>query len=311
MRETIKFVSRLALVCTAVAFASPVTSQVQTDLMEFKGDTPQSFADPSAAVKEFADLLKARNIEGVAALLGLKVAALRDSTEAMVSFDVIREGAAKQLRLQDVNEYKVITVGEILWPLPFPLAKQTDGKWSFDTEVGLQEIVNRRIGENELLTIETMRNYVDAQHEYAWIDADGDLVFEFAQRLISTPGRHDGLYWQATGDEEESPAGPMLELAAFSKAKRGEGYFGYRYRILTAQGPNVKGGEHSYLVDGNMTKGHALIAWPVAYGVTGVQTFVINDSGIVYEADLGEQTERKAAQIQWFNPDQNWNITED
>ncbi|MDS7594311.1 DUF2950 family protein [Agrobacterium tumefaciens] len=309
MRETIRFASCLALVLAAVS--TPVMSQVQTNLIEFKGETPRSFPDPSAAVKEFADVLKARNVEGLAALLGLNVAKLRDSTEAMVSFDVIREGAAKQLRLQDVNEFKVVTVGDTLWPLPFPLARQPDGKWSFDTEVGLQEIVNRRIGENELITIETMRNYVDAQREYAWIDADGDLVFEFAQRLISTPGRRDGLYWQATGDEEESPAGPMLELAAFSKAKQGQGYYGYRFRILTAQGPNVQGGEHSYVVDGNMIKGHALIAWPVTYGVTGVQTFLINNSGIVYESDLGQQTEKKAAQIQWFNPDQNWNVTED
>lgn len=295
----------------AIAAAVPSAAQKQTDLSEFKAGTPPSFIDPPAALGEFKNVLAANDVDGLAKLLGLDAAKLRASNEAMLSLALIREGAARQLRLQDVDEFKVVAIGEVMWPLPFPLSKQEDGQWTFDTDVGLEEIVNRRIGENELVAITTMRDYVDAQEEYAVIDEDEDRIHEFAQRLISTPGKHDGLYWDPKEDEEESPAGPMLENAAFNKAKQGEGYYGYRFRILTGQGPNVLGGEHSYIVNGNMTNGFALIAWPVTYGVTGVQTFLVDRSGIVYERDLGDQTEKRAAAIRTFNPDDRWDITMD
>jgi len=311
MRQKIRLLAGLTVVAAAVAFATPSEAAQKTNLQEFKGEMPPSFAEPSAAMDEFGKALKAQDVDGLAKLLGLNASKLRDSSEAMTSLDLIREGAAKQLRLQDVRGFKVVAVGDILWPLPFPLSKQANGQWSFDTEIGLEEIVNRRIGENELVTIDTMRDYVDAQYEYARIDEDGDQILEFAQRLISSPGKRDGLYWQAKDDEEESPAGPMLESAAFSKAKQGEGYYGYRYRILTAQGPNVLGGEYSYILNGNMTNGFALIAWPVTYGVTGVQTFIVNYSGVVYEKDLGDETQERTSQIRLFNPGDDWDITMD
>lgn len=311
MRQKIRFLAGLTVMAAAMAIAAPSAAEKQTNLHEFIGEMPPSFTEPSAAMDEFGKVLKAQDVDGLAKLLGLSASKLRESSEAMMSLDLIREGAARQLRLQYVRGFKVVAVGDILWPLPFPLAKQSNGQWSFDTEIGLEEIVNRRIGENELVTIDTMRDYVDAQYEYVRIDEDEDRILEFAQRLISTPGKHDGLYWPAGGDDEESPAGPMLETAAFSKAKQGEGYYGYRYRILTAQGPNVLGGEYSYIVNGNMTNGFALIAWPVTYGVTGVQTFIVNYSGVVYEKDLGDETEKRASQIRTFNPGDDWDITMD
>lgn len=301
----------VAVTAAALALSGPMAAQMQTNLSEFKAGKPPSFTEPSAALDQFRDVLKANDVDGLAQLLGLDAAKLRASNEAMLSLALIRDGASRQLRLQDVQEFKVVAVGEVLWPLPFPLSRQEDGRWAFDTEIGLEEIVNRRIGENELAAIRTVQEYVEAQFEYALVDEDNDRVHEFAQRLISTPGRHDGLYWEPREDEEESPAGPMIETAAFSKAKRGDGYYGYRYRILTGQGPNVLGGEHSYVINGNMTNGFALVAWPVRYRVTGVQTFVVDHSGIVYERDLGDSTEKRASAIRLFNPDDRWDITQD
>jgi hypothetical protein len=295
----------------SLSLAGTSMSQMQTNLSEFAAGTPPTFADPSAALERFQTVLKDDDIDGLANLLGLDAAKLRSSKEAMFSYALIREGAGRQLHLQALGDRQIVLVGDVLWPLPFPLAKDKDGKWAFDTDVGLQEIVNRRVGENELVTIQTMHDYVDAQYEYARIDEDEDGVYEFAQRLISTPGKHDGLYWEPGTLQEESPAGPMLEEAAFNRAKRGEGYYGYRYRILTAQGSNVVGGKQSYIVNGNMTGGFALIAWPVEYRVTGVKTFIVNGASIVYERDLGERTAERVLEIKEFNPTDNWEIVRD
>ncbi|NLS08173.1 DUF2950 domain-containing protein [Rhizobium sp. P32RR-XVIII] len=295
----------------SLALAAPSTAQMQTDLSEFAAGTPPSFDDPSAALQRFKTVLSADDLDGLANLLGLNAGKLRSSKEAMASYGLIREGAARQLRLQAVGDRQIVQVGDVLWPLPFPLSKDKNGKWAFDTEVGLQEIVNRRIGENELSTIQTMHDYVAAQREYASEDRDGDGIYEYAQRLVSSPGKVDGLYWDPSVYGEESPAGDLVETAAFDKAKRGEGYFGYRYRILTGQGDNVLGGKQSYIVNGHMTGGFALLAWPVKYRVTGVQTFIINGVSVVYQRDLGPQTEERAAAIKDFNPESNWTVVRD
>jgi hypothetical protein len=311
MRTQLRMIALLLATALSPALAAPSIAQMQTNLSEFRAGATPTFDEPSAALERLKAVLSANDIDGLATLLGLNAEKLRSSNEAMISYGLIREGASRQLRLQDVGDRKVVAIGDVLWPLPFPLSKEKDGKWAFDTEVGLQEIVNRRVGENELATIQTMRDYVNAQYEYARIDEDEDGVYEFAQRLISSPGKRDGLYWQPGIFDEESPAGPLIETAAFSKAKRGAGYYGYRYRILTAQGSNVIGGEQSYVVNGNMTGGFALIAWPVKYRVTGVQTFIVNNAGIVYERDLGDRTEERASAIRAFNPDTNWEIVKD
>jgi len=311
MRLQLKLIPLLLGTALSLAWAAPSMSQGQTNLQEFEAGTPPAFDDPAAALEQLKTVLGANNVDGLAKLLGLDAAKLQASNEAMISYATIREGAARQLKLQDLGDRKVVLIGDILWPLPFPLSKNKDGKWAFDTEVGLQEIVNRRVGQNELSTIQTMHDYVNAQYAYAQIDEDEDGLFEFAQKLISTPGQRDGLYWEPGAFDEESPAGPLVETAAFSKAKRGEGYYGYRYRILTAQGPNVIGGKQSYIVNGNMTGGFALIAWPVTYRVTGVQTFIVNGANIVYQRDLGPETEQRAAAIKEFNPDDNWTVVRD
>ncbi|MDR9763107.1 DUF2950 family protein [Rhizobium redzepovicii] len=292
-----------------VVSATPSASQMRTDLTEFAtaGPTP-SFGTPGAVLDRLKAVLASNDVDGFAGLLGLKADKLRSSNEAMITYGLIREGAARQMILEDLGGRKFIAIGDRLWPLPFPLTEGKDGKWSFDTQRGLAEIVNRRVGENELATIDTMHEYVVAQYQYASDDRDGDGIYEFAKKLISSPGKLDGLYWDPSVYPEESPASALVETAAFGAAKRGEGYFGYRYRILTAQGDNVLGGKQSYLVNGYLTGGFALIAWPVSYRVTGVQTFIVNGMNVIYQRDLGPQTEQRAAAIMEFNPDADWTV---
>nr|WP_271899212.1 DUF2950 domain-containing protein [Phyllobacterium sp. IY22] len=296
----------------------PVLAQVPQDaadlpLGEYAAENePPVFDTPEAAVDAFKSTLQSGDFDKLAGLFGLDAEKTKASAGVMATYEEIREGVKKKLVVEDVEGKKVLEIGEELWPLPFPIAKGDDGKWAFDTYTGLEEIANRRVGENEIETIGTMRAYVEAQQEYAAEDHDGDGVLEFAQKLISSDGETDGLYWQAEVSEEESPAGPALaDGAVLSKAKAGEGYFGYHYRILTSQGDNIAGGKHDYLINGNMIAGFALVAWPVNYGISGVHTFVVSKEGIVYEADLGEDTAKLAADIRTFNPNDNWQIAGD
>jgi hypothetical protein len=303
---------RLKLTHLLIGVVLPMTfassSIAQTSLAEFVAPGPQPFFDtPELALERLKSVLASNDVDGLANLLGLKADKLRASNEAMVTYGVIREGAARQMILQDLGGRKVVAIGDRLWPLPFPLSQGSGAKWSFDTRTGLDEIVNRRIGENELATIDTIRDFVLAQHEYASEDRNGDGIYEYAQKLISTPGMRDGLYWEPGLYEEDSPASALIETAAFGKAKRGDGYFGYRYRILTEQGPNVLGGKQNYIVNGHMTAGFAVIAWPVQYRVTGVQTFIANGMSLIYQRDLGPHTAERATAIKDFNPDRsNW-----
>lgn len=272
--------------------------------------SPPQFDDPDKALSAFKDALAAGDFDKVAGLLGLDAAKLKTSEGVTDTFAKIKDGAARKLVLEDSGDRKVVEIGDELWPLPFPLAKAENGKWAFDTKAGIEEIVNRRIGENELEAIATGRAYVDAQEDYADADHDGDGVLEYAQKLISTPGKTDGLYWPEDQGDGASPAGD-IDQTQLGKAKENEGYFGYRFKILTRQGGNIAGGAYDYVINGNMIAGFALVAWPVKYGETGVHTFVVNRNGTVYQADLGEDTDRLAPEIRQFNPNDNWEITED
>lgn len=274
-------------------------------------EDPPAFDDPAKAVEAFKARLAANDFDGLANLLGLDAAKAKTGEGVMETFALIREGAARRVVVEDVDNRKILEIGDRLWPLPFPLTKGDDGKWAFDTYVGLEEIVNRRVGENELEAIETARAYVEAQKDYASRDRDADGVLEYAQKLISSPGQTDGLYWPADQGEDASPVGDAISEAALEKAKAGEGYFGYRFRILASQGDNIAGGKYDYTINGNMIAGFGLIAWPVTYAETGVKTFVVNQQGIVYEADLGPSTEAIVPFIDRFNPDDKWTVVAD
>ena len=223
----------------------------------------------------------------------------------------IREAAADRTIVDDLPDRKLLRLGAKLWEFPFPIVRNESGKWAFDTYAGLEEIGNRRIGENELEAIKTMNEYVQAQREYAEVDRDGDGVLEYAQKLVSGEGLTDGLYWPADQGDGDSPAGDFANEEALDKARAGEGYFGYRFRILTGQGDRIAGGAYDYVINGNMIGGFALLAWPVTYEETGVTTFVVSHHGIVYQADLGPATGDIVPYIDRFDPGDDWQVAND
>jgi hypothetical protein len=201
------------------------------------------------------------------------------------------------------------TVGAQEWPFPVPLVRDKAGKWRFDAAEGKTEILARRIGRNELNAVEVCRGYVEAQMEYGARDRDADGVLEYAQKIVSSPGQRDGLYWE--GGENLVPksfAGAAEAVAA--AGKKPEPYHGYLYRILKAQGPAADGGAANYVVKGDMIGGFALVAYPAEYGVTGVMTFIVNHRGIVYEKDLGTATATLAHQMTQYNPDKSWHVVD-
>ncbi|MCL6609303.1 MAG: DUF2950 domain-containing protein [Geminicoccaceae bacterium] len=201
----------------------------------------------------------------------------------------------------------IVLVGPRAWPLPVPLVEEAGG-WRFDTERGLEEIVDRRIGRNELAAMASLFAYWDAQRTYAAFDRDGDEVLEYAQRIRSTPGKTDGLFWEIQPGEEPSPLGPFIAEAGpvAAEQRAGEPFFGYRFKILTRQGPHAPGGAHDYVINGNMIAGYAMVAWPAQYGNSGIMTFQISHQGRIFEKDLGPETERLAAAIEAYDPDPSW-----
>ena len=300
----------------AVSLTATVSSQDAPDVdvpeIEFflSASEPPVFDTPEAALDAFKAAIQTDGVDAVATLLGLDAAKLKADENTDVTLAAIKEGAAKQLILSGDGDRRTVQIGEKLWPLPFPVVKGDDGKWAFDTFDGLAEIMNRRVGENELQAIETMRAYVDAQEDYASEDRDEDGVEEFAQKLVSSEGTTDGLYWPTDDVNGESPAGD-LDQSELDDAAKGDGYFGYKYKILTGQGDQIAGGAYDYVINGNMIAGYALIAWPAKYGETGVKTFAVNQHGVIYEIDLGPSTEAIVKHIDRFNPDGSWEVVAD
>jgi hypothetical protein len=303
--------SAIALSVSA-ALPSPPPAR-QDSLFAFKAAAAApSFDSADKAVDAFKAAATANDFDALARLIGLDPAKLRASEGVMETFDEIRKGAAEQVTVEEPGaDRRIIDVGKAVWPFPFPVVKNAAGTWSFDTEAGIEEIINRRVGENEEQAIETARAYVEAQRDYASEDHDGDGVLEYAQKLISSPGATDGLYWPKDQGDGDSPAGASIDEAALEKARQGKGYFGYRFKILKGQGANVAGGRYGYVINGNMIAGFGLVAWPVTYGETGVKTFLVNQAGIVYEKDLGTDTEAIASAIERFDPDKSWAISDE
>ncbi|WP_375738824.1 DUF2950 domain-containing protein [Pseudomonas boanensis] len=196
-----------------------------------------------------------------------------------------------------------LVVGNTPWTFPLPIIQDKDG-WRFDAKAGSEEIRVRRIGRNEIGSMQALLAYHDAQMDYADIDRDGDGVLEYAQKIISTDGQYDGLYWDEKPGIEESPLGPL-----FGDTERGDDWQGYHYRILTAQGPSAPGGAYDYKIGENMTRGFAMIAWPAKYGDSGVMSFMISHDGQVFEKDLGPDGEKLAKALPRFDPDSSWDET--
>jgi len=211
-------------------------------------------------------------------------------------------------KITDKDGVARLEVGNAGWTLPIPIVKSGTG-YTFDLKAGHDEIIARQIGRNELDTQQALLAYYDAQREYAATDHDGDKILEYAQKFQSTPGKQDGLYWESKEGEPESPLGPLF--AAHSQKAGAEGYQGYHYRILTAQGPSAPGGAYDYVVGGRMRNGFAAIAYPVRYGETGVMSFMISHDGIEFEKDLGKNGAAIAQAMKTFDPDDSWKEDDD
>ncbi|MCC6765721.1 MAG: DUF2950 domain-containing protein [Deltaproteobacteria bacterium] len=225
------------------------------------------------------------------------------------------ERAAERTHLERVgDDFAVLSVGNDDWPFPIPLVKESAG-WRFDTEAGKTEILNRRIGRNELFTIQVCQEYVSAQRDYAARMRATGGGYEYAQRLRSTPGKRDGLYWETGEGDAESPIGPLFADASREGYRPGmnatpQPFHGYVYKELHAAGPHAPGGARSYIREGRMTRGFALLAYPVKYGSSGVMTFIVNEQGIPFEQDLGPKTAEIASKITAYDPDDSWDPTE-
>lgn len=277
----------------------------------------KTFASPEEAVTALIDAVKVDNIKELAAIFGPAGKGVLSSGDAVADkagrerFLKAYETKNTLVKAGDVKT--VLQIGEEEWPFPVPIVKK-GGKWHFDTKAGTEELINRRVGKNELDTIQVCLAYVDAQREYATEDRDGDGLFEYAQKFVSTPGKKDGLYWRAKEGEEESPLGDFVARATREGHKKtGDTpvpYHGYYFKILNAQGKNAPGGAYDYILRGKMIGGFGMVAYPAQYGVSGVMTFIVNHDGIVYEKDLGKDTPKIARVIKLFDPDKTWKRVE-
>jgi hypothetical protein len=265
------------------------------------GELSPTFDEAEQVVDAFKAAIAGNEIVALAELLGIKAERLLDDETALETYIAIRDGIEANLKIEDRNRRLLLLIGEEAWPFPFPIVRDEDGKWSFDTMAGLEEILNRRVGANELEAIATAHAYLDAQRLYAMKDRDGDGVLEYAQNLISSPDATDGLFWPASQADEESLGGEFLNLA-----ENYRGYYGYKLRVLKGQGENASGGSYDYVINGNMVAGFGLVAWPASYAESGLHTFIVNHNGTIYEADLGRATDAIVKHIKLFDPDGEW-----
>lgn len=261
----------------------------------------QAYPSAEAATQAFHDAIASNDVKALEKVLGPEWRRFvpRDAIGQSDLQAFLAAWDKKHGVVPNGPDKAALTVGEGGWTLPIPLVLK-GGNWRFDPAAGADEMRTRRIGRNELAAMQAVLAYFDAQKEYAQRDRDGDGVLSYAQKLASTPGRRDGLYWPADA-QGESPLGPR-----FSSVKPGEGYYGYRYKILTAQGKDAPGGAYDYIIGNRMRAGFALVAWPIQYGETGVTTFMISHDGVLYQKDLGPNSASIAGEMKVFNPDSSW-----
>jgi hypothetical protein len=278
----------------------------------------RTFSSPEQAAEALAAAWRSGGKSEVLAIFGPAADKLVSSGDPVAEKDARERLAAsydEAHRLEAEGAQKtVIVLGKDEWPYPIPLIKQ-GASWRFDVKAGAEQIIDRRIGRNELSAIEVCRTYVEAQRDYAAKDRLGDGLHEYAQRIASSEGKRDGLYWRASEGREESPLGPLVVAAEAQgyRAASAEGrapFHGYFYRILTRQGQSAPDGAKDYLIKGRLTGGFALVAFPATYGDSGVMTFIVDQDGVVFEKNLGPNTAAIARQMTEYNPDITWNIAQ-
>jgi hypothetical protein len=278
-----------------------------------EGAAARVFATPEEAVRALIDVVRANDLDGLGVLFGPQGQELVDTSDPATgrrNREVFLAAGAEGWKLQDLGPgSKELVLGNEAWPFPVPLVKGASG-WSFDAEAGREEFLNRRIGRNELAVIRVLQDYVAAQRAYAATGHDGRPPGRFARRFGSDPGTQNGLYWPARRGEPRSPLGILIAEASEQGYRRhGDGpspLHGYYFRILEGQGKAAKGGASEYVVNGEMTGGFALVAWPMHYEASGVMTFVVNQDGVAYEKDLGPDTGVAVEKIKHFDPDLTW-----
>jgi hypothetical protein len=276
------------------------------------------YASPAEATKALLAAAQAKDQAALHDIFGPGV-------DELLSGDAIQDAVERANFSKELAEFcnpvsiddnkVVFYIGAQNWPMPIPLVR-VNGQWFFDTAAGKQEILIRRIGKDELTAIGVCQTYVTAQHQYALDDHDGSGVLKYAQRLNSTPGHRDGLYWDPVEGEDLSPFGPLVANAheegydADKPVGRTEPFHGYLFKILKEQGPDAAGGQFNYVINGNMVAGFALVAYPAHWGDSGIMTFIVNQNGKVYQRNLGPDSATVAAALVAFNPDKNWTMVE-
>lgn len=334
--NTPKSRSFFAAILTAILF---LAANLFVDAPVGRTQTPpqSTYSSPDEAMQALVTAVKGKDRSALASIFGPDHEQLLsgDEVEDTNELNEFAEAVSESVQLQKVSESKyTVAVGKDNFPLPIPIIEK-DGKWLFDTKAGLDEILNRRIGENELSAINTCRAYAIAQWEYFTEgDWDNDGVAEYAQKFISSPGQHNGLYWETPEGEKPSPLGRLVAEAqaeGYGPKSRNlrtpEGtaqevsqkdapphprapFHGYYFKILKSQGPHAPGGKYGYVINGNMIAGYALIAYPDKWGNSGVMTFIVNQQGRVYQKNLGPDTAKLAAAITAYDPDPTWKLVE-
>lgn len=323
MKSTSDIMTATRILASAICLSGMATLALHAETPakpETAATTPAKqleFDTPQQAVERLIQAAAGYDVAALKEILGPDSADLISSADPVKDQERVAEFAAmakekNAIKVDPKNPKRaVLTVGADGFPLPIPLVKR-ETKWSFDTKAGRGEILNRRIGANELDAIEICRGFVEAQHEYAQEKHDDSKVNQYAQRIISTPGKHDGLAWR---NEDGTWGGPVGEGIARALeqgyAKQGQPYHGYYFKVLKSQGPAAPLGQMDFVVEGAMIGGFALTAAPAQYRVTGVKTFMVGPSGVVYEKDLGPDTLNAFQDLDSFNPDKSWKQTED
>jgi hypothetical protein len=305
-----RIIGLIISIALSAAGAIPMASAADRHAATF--GSPEQAADALAEAWNSGSKRELLKIFGPA---GEKLVSSGDPVAEKEARTRLASAYAEQHRIEvEAGRKAVIVMGKDEWSYPIPLIKQGE-VWRFDVKAGAQQIIDRRIGRNELNAIKVCHAYVEAQREYAAIDRTGDGVREYARRVASTKGKHDGLYWTALKDEEESPLGPLAAAAeaqgySAASAEGRKPFHGYLYRILTRQGENAHGGAQDYVVEGHLAGGFALVAFPATYGDSGVMTFIINQHGIVFEKNLGANTAKIARRMKAYDPDPTWKVVQ-
>ena len=299
----------LAVACLPVLLGVPAAFAQQS--------SEKTFASPGNAVLALYNAAKSNDIQSLNAIFGSHAGPILhagdDVADKKMRADFIRRYDQMHRVVIEPDQTATLYIGAENWPMPIPIVKNSSGAWYFDTEVGAKEILYRRVGRNENDTIDLLHTLVAAQREYAAMKPDGNSPKHYAMKFISDQGKQNGLYWNTKDDETPSPIGPMVVAAAAEGYTRKQGqptpFHGYYFHMLTKQGPAAKGGARDYVVNGQLTRGFAFVAYPAEYRNSGVMTFIVNQDNVVYEKDLGQDTKNLAAATSEYNPDKTWRPT--